>query len=109
MQVIDVGKRKKRMKWSVDRCRHAIFAESRKWIVTNHFIFVLFAPIKLLELLKPIKVKQREARFADGAEVAAASFHRQYASRFRCEWVGERQLRTGIATAEISDTQVRSQ
>src|ERR1700676_5349851 len=104
MQVIDVGRRKKRMKWSVDRCRHAVFAESRKRIVANHFIFVLFAPIELLELLKAIEVKQRETRFVDGAKVASASFHCQYASGFRCEWVGERQLRTGIAAAEISDT-----
>src|SRR5713226_7022146 len=109
MQVIDMGKRKKSVKRSVNRGGDSILSKGREGIVANQFVFVLFAAIEALELFEPIEVKQREAGFGDGAEVASAAFHSQDTRRFLREGIGEFQLRTGIAAAEIGDAQIRSQ
>ena len=79
MQMVDVRERQECVKGSIDGGGDAIFAECRKGIITDHFIFVGFSSIQVLELFEPIEVEQRETGFFDGAEVAAASLNGQHA------------------------------
>ena len=81
--MVDVRKREKRVQRRIDGSSDAVFAESRKRIEADHFVFLRFAAVEILELLEAVLIEQRETGFLDGAEVAAAAFYGEHA-RWAC-------------------------
>src|SRR5262249_12382448 len=65
MQMIHVDERKKRVQWSINGRRDSIVAKGGKRAVGHHFVLVLLAAVKLLELLQFVQIEQCETRFFD--------------------------------------------
>ena len=74
--MIHMEEGKKCVQWGINGCRHSVLTERCKRIVGHHFIFVLLAAVKVLELFQSIQVEQRESRILNRPEVPAASFNR---------------------------------
>src|SRR5579863_2379458 len=109
MQMVHVRERKKSVERRVDGSGHAVFSEGRERIEADHFVFVSFAAVEILELLEPVLIEQRKSGFFDGAEVAAAAFYGENACGLAGERIGQIHFRAGIAAAEIGDAQVGSE
>ena len=107
--MIHVGEGKERVQSSVDRGRYSSLAKRRQRIVANHFIFVLFAAVELLELLQTIHIQQSKPGIRDGAEIAPTAFNGQYSHRTSGKRIGKLELGAGVATPEICDAQIRAQ
>ena len=94
------------------RSGHAILSEGRKRIVTDHFIFVLFAAVEIFELVESIEIEEGELSIsvANGAEIAdhCLSTARR-ANRATSEWIWEVDLGAGVAAAEVRNAQVSAQ
>src|SRR3954447_17494680 len=67
---------------------------------------MLLTPVELLQLFQPVHVDDGETRVLDRAEVTATSLHRQHTGWLSRERIGHVELRTGIAAAEVGDTQI---
>jgi len=106
MEVIDVRKREEGVQRSIDGGGHAVLAIGRERIVADHLVFVLFAAVDVFELLEAVEIEQREAVFVDGAEVAAAAFHREHAHRLAGKRIGQFDFCAGVATAKIGNAEV---
>src|SRR5438477_8580881 len=96
VQMVHMGEGKEGMQWSVDGCRHPILSECRKRVVADHLIFVWFPAIELLELFQAIEAEQGKSSFADGAEISATAFYRQYAHRAASKQIGKLNFGAGV-------------
>ena len=99
---------KKCMERRIDRSSNAILSEGRKRIVTDHFVFVLFAAVEIFELIETIEIEHGESSVGDGAEISTTAFHRQDANRAAGEWIWKVHLGAGVAAAEVRNAQIGS-
>ena len=60
VQMIHVIEWKECVQRCVYGCSYFVIAESRKWIVTDHLIFVGFPAVQTFELFKAVKIKDRK-------------------------------------------------
>ena len=89
MQVIHVGKGKKRVQGRVNGSGDAVFAEGCQWVIANHLVFVRFPAIELFKLFEALQMEQRKPGFLDRSQIAAAAFDCQDANQFAAERVGQ--------------------
>src|ERR1700735_2642615 len=107
--MIHVGKRQKRMERSVNGCGYRIIPKRTQGVQINHLIFQLDAAVYPLQRQQLLHVESGEARALDDPEIAATSLHPENLRWLRIQGVGLIQLRACIASAEVRDSQVRSQ
>src|SRR5579864_7866653 len=67
------------------------------------------ASIDCLEFLQPIKVEQSESGVFNRPQVAPTPLYGKNALRPASKRIGQLNLRTGVAAAEIGDSQIRAQ
>ncbi len=68
-----------------------------------------FAQIAAFQLIQPVHIKQREARFLDGTQITAAAFHREDTHRLSGERIRQSDFGTGVASAEVCNAQIGAQ
>ena len=107
MQMIDVRKRQEGVEGSVDRCRDAVLAERAERIHRDHLVLERLAAVSRDQAVQLVEIQDREAGRGDRTQIAAASLHRHDALRLAGERIGQVELRTGIAAAEIRDPKIR--
>ena len=106
VQVVDMIVGNERMQRRVDGGGNGVIGERAGRIERHHLVLMLFAAIHVLERLEFVEVEHRETTVFDAAEVAAGAFYGHDASGFAGHGVNGIVLGTGVATAEIRNTQV---
>ncbi len=109
VQVVDVRKRQERVQRRVDRGGDPVLAEGAERVQADHLVLVRFAAVAGDEALEPVHVQHGEARGPDRSQVAAAALHRHHARGCAGQRIGQLELRTGVAAAEVGDAQVGAQ
>ena len=106
MQVIDVVERQERVQRRVDRRGDAVLAERAQRIERDHLVFVRLAAVARDQLFELVEIQDGEAGRADRSQVAAAALDRQHAHRLAGQRIRQRELRAGVAAAEVGDPQI---
>ncbi len=107
--MVHVRKGKQCVKRRINRGGNAIFAERRKRIVTDHFVFVRLVLVEGFQLFQSILIKQCKSSFRDGSQVATAALHSKHARWFSCKRIRKFYLRTRVTATKVGDSQVSSE